>query len=214
VRCESVGGVPRSRAVLCQTLCQTPTTQGMPEGGMAVWKNNACVRTVPAHGKGPMVPRPDGGQTHGGLRCLRLRHDNKLLLSAGADGQVMAWDVTSGDIRCELGVSSIAGGEQQSVASPQVARGWARSPCRHFKIQSCCCLGSVARIFFHLIINAHDLITCLSACGPPRIGVSGRRSSTAPSSTSAHIITFTRPSFAAPVQRPPPKHTPLLHGMR
>ena len=76
---------------------------GMPEGGMAVWKNNQCVRAVPAHGKGPMVPRPDGGQTYGGLRCLRLRYDHKLLLSAGADGQVMAWDVTSGDIRCGPG---------------------------------------------------------------------------------------------------------------
>jgi hypothetical protein len=28
-------------------------------------------------------------------------------------------------------------GEQQSVATPQAARGWARPPCRHFKIQSC-----------------------------------------------------------------------------
>jgi hypothetical protein len=39
-------------------------------------------------------------------------------------------------------VSSSAGGEQQSVASLQAARGWSHPPCRHFKIQSCCCLGS------------------------------------------------------------------------
>jgi hypothetical protein len=31
-----------------------------------------------------------------------------------------------------------AGGlKQQSVATPQAARGWAYPPCRHFKIQSC-----------------------------------------------------------------------------
>ena len=29
------------------------------------------------------------------------------------------------------------GGEQQSVAIPQAARGRAHPPCRHFKIQSC-----------------------------------------------------------------------------
>jgi hypothetical protein len=35
-------------------------------------------------------------------------------------------------------VSSNGGGEQQSVATPQAARGWALPPYRHFKIQSCC----------------------------------------------------------------------------
>jgi hypothetical protein len=33
--------------------------------------------------------------------------------------------------------------EQRSVANPQAVRRWARPPCRHIKIQSCCCLGSV-----------------------------------------------------------------------
>jgi hypothetical protein len=35
-----------------------------------------------------------------------------------------------------LGASN-TGGEQQSVATAQALRGWARPPCRHFKIQSC-----------------------------------------------------------------------------
>jgi hypothetical protein len=39
-------------------------------------------------------------------------------------------------------VSSSACGAQKSVASPQTARGWTRPPCRHFKVQSCCCPGS------------------------------------------------------------------------
>jgi hypothetical protein len=33
-------------------------------------------------------------------------------------------------------------GEQQSVATPHAARGWAHPPCRHIEIPSCCCLGS------------------------------------------------------------------------
>ena len=38
-----------------------------------------------------------------------------------------------------------AGGEQQSVATPQAARGWARPASRHFKIQSCNALGLLSR---------------------------------------------------------------------
>jgi hypothetical protein len=34
------------------------------------------------------------------------------------------------------------GGERQSVATPQAARGRARPPCRYFKIQSCVRAGS------------------------------------------------------------------------
>jgi hypothetical protein len=45
---------------------------------------------------------------------------------------------------CGTAVAS-AGGEQRSVATPQAARGWARPPCRHFKIQSCYCLGPAFR---------------------------------------------------------------------
>jgi hypothetical protein len=40
------------------------------------------------------------------------------------------------------------GGEQQSVATAQAARGWARPPFRHFKIQSFCCLGSAFEVAF------------------------------------------------------------------
>jgi hypothetical protein len=37
-------------------------------------------------------------------------------------------------------------GERQSVAAPQAARGWAHPPCRHFKTQSCFCLGSAFEV--------------------------------------------------------------------
>ena len=39
-----------------------------------------------------------------------------------------------------------AGGEQQSVATPLAASGRDRPPCRHIKIQSCCCLGSASEV--------------------------------------------------------------------
>ena len=38
------------------------------------------------------------------------------------------------------------GFQQQSVATQQAARGWVRPPCRHFKNQSCCCLGSAFEV--------------------------------------------------------------------
>jgi hypothetical protein len=44
----------------------------------------------------------------------------------------------------DYGFSVECGGEQQSVATPQAARGRTRALCRHFKIQSCCYLGSAS----------------------------------------------------------------------
>ena len=54
-----------------------------------------------------------------------------------------------GGLQCgpSLGFSlPAAGGEQQTAATPQAARGWTPPPCRHFKIQSCCCLGSAFEV--------------------------------------------------------------------
>ena len=48
----------------------------------------------------------------------------------------------AGEVRLSKGFSR----GQQSVATPQAARGWAHSPCRHFNIQSCCCLGSAFEV--------------------------------------------------------------------
>jgi hypothetical protein len=39
-----------------------------------------------------------------------------------------------------------AGGEQQSVATPRSLGGWDSLPCRHFKDQSCFCLGSAFEV--------------------------------------------------------------------
>ena len=48
--------------------------------------------------------------------------------------------------------------ERQSVATPQAARGRACPPCRHFKIQSCCCLGLLSR----LLSNPCQVLMALS----------------------------------------------------
>ena len=45
------------------------------------------------------MTRVDGPPTHHGVRCLRLRADGETLLSAGADGHVIAWDVKNGDLK-------------------------------------------------------------------------------------------------------------------
>ena len=77
---------------------------GTPDGAIAVWgKDRRIVRVVRAHAKGPVVLREDGPPTHHGVRCLKLRGDDKTLLSAGADGHVITWDVSSGDLK-ETGV--------------------------------------------------------------------------------------------------------------
>ena len=75
---------------------------GTPEGSIAVYQSAAqrrITRLVRAHAPGPSVTRVDGPPTHHGVRCLRLRADGETLLSAGADGHVIAWDVKNGDLK-------------------------------------------------------------------------------------------------------------------
>ena len=73
---------------------------GTPEGSIAVWTaDGKCARIVRAHAPGPTVRRADGSPTHHGARCLRLSPDGKTLYSAGADGHVIRWDVSDGDLR-------------------------------------------------------------------------------------------------------------------
>ena len=44
-----------------------------------------------------ILQRPDGSKMYGGVRCLVLESD-RILLSGGADGYVIKWDVSSGDL--------------------------------------------------------------------------------------------------------------------
>ena len=94
---------------------------GMPGGEIAVWSvGRKCVRVVRAHAAGPQVLRLDGPPTHHGVRCLKLRGDLKSLLSAGADGHVIKWDVSSGDLKegCVLGAVPVKSPYQGGAGGP------------------------------------------------------------------------------------------------
>jgi WD40 repeat protein len=96
---------------------------GMPEGQLCIWKGNKCVRVVRAHGKGHQTMRPDGFLTYGGVCSLCLRDDGKVLFSAGADGNVIAWDVSGGDItdaKQILGTVLLKSGPESPASLPQI----------------------------------------------------------------------------------------------
>lgn len=49
-----------------------------------------------AHDKGPIVRRPDGIESYGGVRCLILHPNLQELISGGSDGYLKRWDVSKG----------------------------------------------------------------------------------------------------------------------
>ncbi|PNH12713.1 Lipoxygenase y domain-containing protein 1 [Tetrabaena socialis] len=58
-----------------------------------------CIKVIPAHGPG--VPAPsihDGTPTLQGVRCMALRASRTELVTGGADGQIICWDITTGDV--------------------------------------------------------------------------------------------------------------------
>ena len=85
-----------------------------------------------------------GGSVRFSAAAAQLQHhseDTQLTNLASAWGVLWACDFSH-----RVSVASSASGEQQSVGTPQTARGWVRPPCEHFKIQSCCCLVSVFEV--------------------------------------------------------------------
>jgi hypothetical protein len=70
-----------------------------------------------------------------------------------ASGEAKA-KVSARALPMRVSVYSSAGGEQQSVTTAQSARRWARPPYRHFKIQSCCCVGSFFEVAAFKPVNA------------------------------------------------------------
>ncbi|KAK9816488.1 hypothetical protein WJX72_000919 [[Myrmecia] bisecta] len=107
------------------SACFLPTglvLTGGPEGQICVWKGDKLVRCVPGHAKGPLVHRPDGPPTYGGVRCLRLREDLKTLLSGGADGHVLVWDVSSGDLGAQLQMVPMVLASQVGEVTPPALR--------------------------------------------------------------------------------------------
>lgn len=84
-----------------QQVTSTVVLTGFPNGRVGIWLRSQeppftplLMRTVAAHERGPQIALPDGTMSFGGVRSLRLRSDEKTLLSAGADSRVHTWDVT------------------------------------------------------------------------------------------------------------------------
>ena len=96
---------------------------GMPKGEIYVWKGTAASQIVPAHKPGPEVTLETGQRTFGGVRCLRLRDDGRVLLSGGADGCIHTWDVADGQLSRErlLHTYRLPATFQKEVRAPPAA---------------------------------------------------------------------------------------------
>jgi hypothetical protein len=71
----------------------------------------------------------------------KLNTGNVLVTAIGSDKYNVP--VQRGVVRCACSLLGFPVEGRRSVAPPHDARGWARPPCRHFKIQSCCCLEAL-----------------------------------------------------------------------
>ena len=81
-------------------VTSTVLVTGFITGNLGVWLRNhktpfqpQLMRVVRAHKPGPQIVLADGSISFGGVRCLKIRSDEKTLISAGADGAVHQWDV-------------------------------------------------------------------------------------------------------------------------
>ena len=71
---------------------ESPPSSATSSGKPAKPPAWALVRVVKAHKPGPLTVMRDGSMSYLGVRDLTLTADRKTLLSAGADGCVLAWD--------------------------------------------------------------------------------------------------------------------------
>ena len=61
---------------------------------------------------------PSKARDRRGVFCLKLRADGRTLLSAGADGRVLSWDVSNGDLRAGFSVRAEVRSPYDSKARP------------------------------------------------------------------------------------------------
>jgi WD40 repeat protein len=72
---------------------------GARSGALYIWsleRGLECRRVVRAHEPGPLIPTHSGmpGEAAlGGVRCLHLKADSRILLSGGSDGRVLPWAI-------------------------------------------------------------------------------------------------------------------------
>jgi len=70
-------------------------------------KIGCCLRVFKAHGPGRGFVDPESRLRYHGVRCLKVRRGGTELLSAGADGRVVKWDITRGKLGGQLGVVEV-----------------------------------------------------------------------------------------------------------
>ena len=80
-------------------------------------KLGCCLRSVKAHGPGKGFVDAESRLRYHGVRCLKVRRGNTELLSAGADGRVVKWDITQGKLGGRLGTVEVKSpGQKEPVA--------------------------------------------------------------------------------------------------
>eukprot|EP00775_Hariotina_reticulata_P006916 gene6916-7132_t len=96
---SGVFGKGGTHSVLCAVFLPSGLLlTGAPDGSLCSWTGSRCTQVTAAHAAGPLTRRPDGTSSHGGLSCLVLSEDGKTLISGGADGHVIKWDVSAGSL--------------------------------------------------------------------------------------------------------------------
>jgi len=71
---------------------------GMAEGNIYLFRGAVAIKAITAHRRGPQV-NIDGQPGFYGVRGLRLCKKNNVLISGGADGTVLQWDVSDGTLQ-------------------------------------------------------------------------------------------------------------------
>mmetsp|Transcript_34365 Transcript_34365/g.76299 ORF Transcript_34365/g.76299 Transcript_34365/m.76299 type:complete len:1172 (-) Transcript_34365:306-3821(-) len=72
---------------------------GTADGQLYIFKGNAAVKAIAAHRPGFKVVQSDGQPAFSGVRGLRVIKDGTILLSGGADGTILRWDTSDGNLQ-------------------------------------------------------------------------------------------------------------------
>uniref|UniRef100_A0A383VWQ6 EML-like second beta-propeller domain-containing protein n=1 Tax=Tetradesmus obliquus TaxID=3088 RepID=A0A383VWQ6_TETOB len=96
---------------------------GMADGQVYLFKGTSPMSAIAAHRPGPKSIQPDGQPAYEGLRGMRLCQQGKTLLTGGADGKVLQWDVSDGTmVEGKFAAPSIALEHPYGSDKPPVVR--------------------------------------------------------------------------------------------